>query len=133
PRITDPTPAVNGCLEIFNNGAGFYYAKIYDGFSWTKLSVNGMYADSAQASTVGGVETDLHSYTIPANTLSIDGESIAFKCAGTCEAVPMVFRAYLGGSLIFDSGTLAAFTDATNWDFRGWIIRVDANNQKCTG
>ncbi len=79
------------------------------GGSTDRFAISGVLAQYyTDAGSVGTSETDLYSYTIKANTLSLDGSSIYGYYAGilSSSASNKTLRAYLNGTLLFDSGAL---------------------------
>lgn len=91
----------------------------------------------AQSTTTAGntttTETDLYSYSVPANTLRKNGESLEFWYAGTLVAHATntrQLRVKFGATTIFDS-TAKATTTAYEFSIRGLIMRVSATSQKC--
>lgn len=87
---------------------------------------------TTQATSASTTETDLHSYTIAANTLATNGDTIIFRGSGTFQASAFTkqVKIKLGGTTIFDSGALG-ISLATNWVYDGEIIRSSSGNQKC--
>lgn len=91
----------------------------------------------AQSTTTAGnsgtTETDLYSYSVPANTLRKDGESLDFWFAGTLlghATATRQLRVKLGAATIFDS-TAKTNTVAYDFSLRGTIMRVSNTSQKC--
>jgi len=97
---TNLTTAVAGNLE-YNNS--LYFTKN----SGLRFGIGGeifeAYADAGNTSTT---ETDLHSYTTPANTLEANGAKIKAQYVGKMVASSTAtrqLRVYFGGTMIYDS------------------------------
>jgi hypothetical protein len=87
---------------------------------------------ATQTGNTAGVETDLQTYTLPANTVSGDGDALMFYGAGLFGAVASAdkrLRVKFGGTTIFDSGALAITSQ--DWMLEGWIVRTELAAQKC--
>jgi hypothetical protein len=78
------------------------------------------------AGTTGPGEDDLHSYNVPANTLSVDGNCIRFTIYGTTSLnfPDKQIRVRFGNQIIFNSGTLPYA--GNNWVINGEITRISA-------
>lgn len=69
-----------------------------------------------------GVSTALHTYTVPANTLSADGTRIAFEYAGSFKnvaGIQLILK--LGNTTLIDSGSITPA--ATGFVVRGRVFR----------
>jgi len=103
----------------------------------TKLSGNKgnaggtLNVDTTTVGNTGGGEDDLKLYNVPANTLSVDGQSLIAYCAGTYAANVnnKVIKLYLGSTVLFNSGSVA--DSGLSWLIRVEIIRTGASSQKC--
>lgn len=75
------------------------------------------------------VETNLASYSLPSNSLSIDGDFIDIQCYGTfaANANNKQLRLYFGSTLIFDTGAVAA--NAGSWEIKASVAREDLADQ----
>lgn len=85
------------------------------------------------AGNSGTTETDLYSFSVPANTLRKNGESVDFWFGGSLlehATATRQLRVKFGATTIYDS---TAQTNTTNYEFslRGMIIRVSNTSQKC--
>lgn len=82
-------------------------------------------------SNSGTTEGDLHTYTIPGNTLNTNNQKIFAQYAGTFTnilIITQVIRAYLFGTKILDTGSLGINLAVTAvWTVRVWIQRVSAS------
>lgn len=104
-------------------------------------------ASTGQAARVGGtIRTDttttgniltgddtLQSYSVPADCLSTNGDTLFGTCSGTFAATAnnKTLRIKFGATTIFDSGALA-IAAATDWVLQWEIIRTGAATQKCS-
>lgn len=101
------------------------------GTSTNDAAVGGtLYVSTAQVGNVGTGTDDLASYSVPANTLAVNGQSIEFKAWGTianngnAKTLMAVFGATTVISVAF--ATLAA----DEWVMTGTIVRTGAATQK---
>lgn len=78
----------------------------------------------------GTSETDMYSFSIPANTLA-DGEKVHFSFVGTVAGSTSTknIKIYFAGSNVFATGALAAVT-GTNYEVYGWFIRKGASTAR---
>lgn len=108
--------------------------RVSSALDWVWKENNSVLAQST--TTVGNsgtTETDLYSYSVPANTLRQNGESLDFWFGGTFlghATATRQLRVKLGATTIYDS---TAQNNTTNYEFsvRGTIIRVSNTSQKC--
>lgn len=75
-------------------------------------------------------ETDGHSYTLPANTLSANGRGVRARAWGTtaANANNKTFQFYFGGTSVFTTGAVAA--NAKHFFLQMDIIREGAGDQR---
>lgn len=85
--------------------------------------------DFTTVNSVGLSNTTLHTYTIPANGLLNDGDSISFDYAGTMLATTNDFQLTLGGTVLFDTGAIVPGS-TTPWRISGRLIRTGSATQK---
>lgn len=90
-----------------------------------------LYADSAQNANVSSTETDLASYSVPANTLAVNNQSLEFHAWGTTAtaAGAKIIKVYFGS----DSWTVittGAGGAPESWSIKGRIVRTGAATQK---
>jgi hypothetical protein len=109
----------NGSLSIADttiSGAGNYYA------------LDRQYTD---ANNSGTSATDLYTYTIPANTLSANGNTINFDISGTLnDATATVnLQVIFAGNGISGTGALT-ISGTGNWSIRGRIIRTGTSTAR---
>lgn len=89
---------------------------------------------SSTGANVGAGEDPLKTYTVPANTLSADNQSLWFEIWGTfaANANAKRVRVHFGSSgttLVMDSNPTASINNS-NWVIRGRIMRTGAATQK---
>lgn len=82
------------------------------------------WASSSAIGNVGVGEDDLRSFTLAASTLNNSGDTIYFDATGlfAANANNKRVRAYFGGTLIFDTTSLAL--NGGNWRMQGKICRT---------
>lgn len=87
--------------------------------------------DTTTAGNTGAGEDNLKTYAIPANTLTVNGQSIISTCSGTYAANVnnKVIKIYFGSTLIFNSGSVS--TSGAHWNLQTEVIRTGASTQKC--
>jgi hypothetical protein len=116
-----PTTSLTGVLTEANGGTGA---------SQAQKSLN---SDFTQTGNTAATETTVATYTIPANTLSTNGNKVIFEAAGTFAATGSTdkqIKILYGASTIFDSGSLN-ITAAHSWSLKGKCMRTGATSQKC--
>lgn len=92
---------------------------------------------SSNTTTVGNVgagEDDLMSYSVPANMLGTDQDSIGFKASGTIanNANAKRIRVKFGSTTILDTGAAGIpVSSAIDWVIEGKVIRTGSATQKC--
>jgi hypothetical protein len=89
---------------------------------------------SVNVTEVGNVGTgadDLITYSMSGNTLGTNLDRLQIECSGqfAASANNKQLEFLLGDTVLFDSGTLA-ITNATQWSFKGQIIREGQSVQK---
>lgn len=79
------------------------------GTDWKVLSWSGksnvIHVSGTTVANVSTAETDLANVTIPANTVDKEGKELILQAGGTIGSDTIRLRAYLGASLIYDSGS----------------------------
>jgi hypothetical protein len=90
---------------------------------------------TTETTTVGNVTTgedQLFSYTVPASTLSADGNSLHVRFAGTVASNgnTKTLKAKFGATT-FATGIVTGSAITTSWTFDCYIIRTGATTQKC--
>ena len=80
-----------------------------------------------QVSTSGTSETDLHSYTIPANTLTADGQFLEFETflTATGGASSLTIRTYANGTFFTSSSSTVTATGGNLWT-RTIVTRISS-------
>lgn len=92
-----------------------------------------LYATITQTGNVGTGEDDLASYSVPANTLAVNNQSLYFEAFGTYanNANAKTLRVRFGTSGTTLAGDASLSTGAAgSWVVRGRIIRAGASSQK---
>jgi hypothetical protein len=89
---------------------------------------------TSQVGNSGSSETDLASYSVPANTLAVNGQALYFEASGTTavNTNSKVIRVRFGSSgtnLILQSLSFNVAI-ATPWVVRGRVIRTGSSSQK---
>ena len=115
-------------------------ADIADNAKWTVYTGGGggsskitiLDTDVTDTGNVNAAETTIYTFSIPANTLGTNKQSIMGRSAGRFAASTdnLRLKMKLGGVTFFDSDTFVAL-DASAWVLDWEIIRVTANSQKC--
>lgn len=109
-------------------------AQVTPGTSSNDAKVGGvLYVTTTQTGNVGTGEDTLASYSVPANTLAVNGQSLWFEAWGSFAANGnnKTVKARFGSSgtnLMFDTGAVAV--NGQDWFLRGRIIRTGAATQK---
>lgn len=88
--------------------------------------------DTTTTGNVGAGDDTLQSYSVPANTLATNKDTLVGTCSGSFAATinNKRLRVKFGSTTIFDSGALA-ITSATDWTLEFEIIRTGSATQKC--
>lgn len=87
--------------------------------------------DSTEAACSGSSETDLISYTLPANTLSANGKGVRIKIAGTTASNTntKTIRLYFGSSVCITNDITTA-PNNKHWEFEADIWRDSSSTQE---
>ncbi len=119
------TTALAGAVE-YNNS--HYMTKN----SGLRFALEGVIADSyADVSNTGTSETDIYTYTTPANTLAADGEKVKFRYILNLSDVTSQanIKVYFAGTSIMTTGNLnIASTGAM--DISGYIVRTSSTTAR---
>jgi len=89
--------------------------------------------NTTETGNTAATETTLFTFSVPANTLGTDGDSLRFMVAGTFATSVSTnkdIKVKFGSTTILDTGSLA-ITSAANWIIEGRIIRTGGTGQKC--
>jgi len=91
---------------------------------------------ASKFTTTGNVttaETSLWSFSVPGNSLAVDGQLLRFAVSGKLagNANTKRFRLKFGGNLIYDSGAFAS-TAAADWRLTGEFIRSGSGDGRHT-
>lgn len=91
-------------------------------------TIKTFYATAAGSTT----ETDLYSYTVPANVLNADGEKLIAQYAGYFDAGTTNgrLRIYFAGTQIFDS-TAITYAAITSWNIGVTVMRDSSSSVEC--
>lgn len=89
-----------------------------------------LYVNTTEVGVVGAGEDTLMSYSVPANTLATNNDSIWFEAWGRTAAFSSSFivNIYFGGTLI--AAKTISVTPIFTWRFIGRILRTGAATQK---
>jgi hypothetical protein len=113
---------------ITSMGGGGYLAT-QAGTSANDAAVGGvLYVDSATRANTTTGETDLASYSVPANTLAVNNQSLEFHAWGTYvnNANSKALKVYFGASSWTVLNTAGS---GPTWSVRGRIVRTGASTQ----
>lgn len=137
-RLANLSTAIMGATAAGNVGIGPNIATtspsrlgIQAGSSTNDAAVGGvLYEDHVPAGQVGAGFDILATYTIPANTLAVNGQSIKWEAHGHFESVGETCTA----KIEFGATTITTITGALNggWHAEGRIFRVGATSQIAT-
>lgn len=115
------TTAEAGAIE---RQSGLYDTKA----SGLRMAMTGVIADFyTDAGNTSTTETDLYSYTTPANTLAADGEKITgdFMVSYVANVVTKVVKLYFAGTVIFNFGNITSTIGSV---FKVDIIRTSSSS-----
>jgi len=132
----------NTALEYFANGTKVQsqtqtlnttevILRTLSGTSTSYARVGGtINVNTTAVGNVGAGEDDLITYTIPANTLSTNGDRIQFQMAGTFAANANTKRVRIkfGATTLLD--TTALIFNGADWSAEGVVVRTGATTQK---
>lgn len=129
PSATEPVvyqegKATNSWFTFFENAF-----RIVGGNYGITLTGN-LNLNTTSASNSGSGETDLISYTLPADTLVNDGDEVIIKVSGkyAANANNKTVKLYFGNQVIFNTGAVAA--NNTGWVINATIVRTSATTQE---
>ncbi len=113
-----------GFGEVARFSGGVFRLKAGESSSNAKVGgcIADFYSDVGNSTTT---ETDLYSYSVPANMLSFDGYKLKACYAGmfaSSGTATRQLKCYFGGNNIFDSGALSISLSA-DWDVEVLVIR----------
>lgn len=136
PNLTsNPSTPLAGHIAFDTNnstGVGSNKVAIYNGTAWVTPGVGDVkqqHTSVTEVSTTSSSETDLISYTLPANTLNANKDQIDFEFAGTMATGMGQFqlKVKFGGTTIADSGTIS-LGSTIRWIATGRIIRDSSSS-----
>jgi hypothetical protein len=121
------TPA-DGALEYHNSHLYFTIGSTRHQLDRSPVTLN---TDFSQSGTIGTGEDTIYSYSVPANTLATNGDTIIATCSGyvATSVNNKRIRVRFGSTLLFDSGAMA-ITTAADWSLRLEIVRTTVSTQK---
>lgn len=105
--------------------------KIYDGTRWRPLGGN-LYVDTSQVGNVGTGVDDLITYSVPASTLAVDGDTLTVIAYGTfaANANNKQVRLVYGSTELATTGAIAQ--NSGSWRIEAQIVRTAAATQDAT-
>jgi hypothetical protein len=95
----------------------------------------GQHANNFTAVNNSGTgETDLHSFTLPANFFGADGDMVSIKFGGSvaANANQKRIRLYVAGTVIYDSGSTSGLNNV-KWNFEFEVSRIDSDSVRIVG
>lgn len=101
--------------------------------TWTNQGSRNLDTNTSTVSNSGTGEDDLYRFSVPASTLSTNGNSIEAKFSGSLgnSGANKTIKAYFGTTLIFNSGTFIISSGTNFWTMNVQVIRTGAATQKC--
>lgn len=107
----------------------------FTNYKSVRMGIGGtLFNHYADVGNVGTGEDDLYSDTLLANTYATNGDAISAHYAGifvSSATATRRLKAYLGGTLIYDSTALSLST-STDWDMKILAIRDSSSSIRCT-
>jgi len=133
-KISKGSPAELEVGDIVNGTVYLCYYNALDDYFMIVSNLNESYSltkNTSQVLNSGTSETDLHTYTIPANTLDGSSRTLQTKYAGsfTDATATCRLRAYIGGQLIYDSGVLT-LGGTGSWEINLTLITTGSSTAK---
>jgi hypothetical protein len=105
--------------------------------SWLPVFSTGeLYFDGATSATIANTtETTLKSYTLAANTLSTDGDSLTIKATGVvaANANTKTIKIKIGGFEIIPHTAFITAPNGLTWGIDITLVRTASNNSRTTG
>lgn len=117
-------------LAITNSSAALTTGSVIPGGASSVANVGGVInVNTTSVSNVSTTETNLITYSLPANALATNGQSIEVIAWGTFAATAnnKTVRIYFGSTIVLDTGAVAA--NSGNWMIRMTVIRTGAATQ----
>lgn len=109
-------------------GSGTSVTSVAVGTGTTTALVGGtLFSSTTAASNVGTAETDLITYTMPANTLAVNGRSVRITSWGTyaADATSKVLRGYFGSNS--NAPGVTTSTNGLSWWYETIVTRTGAS------
>jgi hypothetical protein len=125
----------NPALTVFRTGSADAGGTqiVAGGATSTLAAVGGkLHTGTTQTGNTAGTETDLYSFSVPASTLSTNGNALHLECGGTFAGTANTdkrLRLKFGATTLYDTGALA-ITSATAWTLMANVLRTGAATQK---
>ena len=94
-------------------------------------TLDSKYTTVGNASTT---ETDLYSYTVPANKLAVDGRTVNFEIDGEVNdnTATAQIKLHFGGNVTLNTSAVNISTAFTSWRIKGYIIRTSSSTAHVT-
>lgn len=129
-RVTTQTAAM-----LFGNFGGAATAVTTTTNGYLNVAVAGGFTSTTATSNVGVAETDLISYPLPANTLSVNGQKVRVTAWGSFAANvnTKTIRAYFGATVVTNIGAGGANANGRNWKVTWTVVRSGAAIQVAEG
>lgn len=131
---TAPIKQTSGTLTTTAESGTFEYngSHYQTKSSGLRYAIGGVIADhSTDVSNTGTTETDLYSYTTPANTLAATGEKIIAEYAGVFNDATALSRikVFFAGVVLLNTGALVIASQGS-WKLQVSIIRTSASTAR---
>lgn len=144
PVLSQAQIKIYGAARYDINGNWFYWLNGTDTLAKIKSDsivfykpINNIHTLDAKFTTAGNVgtgETDLYSYTLPANKLAADGRTVNFEIDGEFNdnTATATIKLYFAGNVTLNTGAVNISTATTAWRMRGYIIRTSSTTAHVT-
>lgn len=105
--------------------------------TWQDVAIptHTLFTSTSTAGNTANTTSQLHSYTMPANTLGTNNMSVEWYSAGTLgtgastnKRITVIF----GGATLIDSGDMNTTSNGGDWSIRGSFVRVSSTTIKST-
>lgn len=129
-KIEDGTSLTTAQANSIENDKGLLYTKSND----LRMNVVGVVKDfySNAGNASGGAETDLYSWSSPANTLAVDGDKLTATYGGIATNNPLRMKIVFAGNTLLDTGVIEP--DATGaWVADVMVMRTSSTTARVVG